>query len=77
MNTEKLKEVLAQARHETGKVIIGQNDVIERALIAIITGMRHPGFQSVEPVGRRRIVGFFAVLALVVVALPFRARVGW
>src|SRR5580693_2467776 len=38
MNTERLKEVLAQARHETGKVIIGQHDVIEKALIAIFTG---------------------------------------
>src|SRR6266852_489068 len=38
MNTERLKEVLAQARHETGKVIIGQNDVVEKALIAIFTG---------------------------------------
>src|ERR1041384_6612913 len=38
MNTERLKEVLAQARHETGKVIIGQHEVIERALIAIFTG---------------------------------------
>src|SRR5678816_2468152 len=38
MNAERLKEVLAQARHETGKVIIGQHEVIERALIAIFTG---------------------------------------
>src|SRR3954462_9464644 len=38
MNTERLKEVLAQARHETAKVIIGQHDVIEKALIAIFTG---------------------------------------
>src|SRR2546423_4673493 len=38
MNTEKLKEVLTLARQETGKVIIGQHEVIERALIAIFTG---------------------------------------
>ena len=38
MNTERLKEVLTQARHETGKVIIGQHDVIDMALIAIFTG---------------------------------------
>src|ERR1051326_6140720 len=38
MNTERLKEVLSQARHETGKVIIGQHDVIEKSLIAIFTG---------------------------------------
>ena len=38
MNAERLKEVLAQARQETGKVIIGQHDVIEKALIAILSG---------------------------------------
>src|SRR5260370_9387318 len=38
MSTEKLKEVLSQAQHETGKIIIGQHEVIERALIAIFTG---------------------------------------
>jgi MoxR-like ATPase len=38
MNTDRLKEVLAQARHEVGKVIIGQHDVIEKALIVIFTG---------------------------------------
>jgi MoxR-like ATPase len=42
MSTEhvlyRIKEVLAAARHETGKVIIGQHDVIEKALIAIFTG---------------------------------------
>src|SRR5436853_5584253 len=38
MNIERLKEVLAQARHETGKVIIGQHDVIEKSFIAIFTG---------------------------------------
>src|SRR6266516_1773574 len=38
MNPERLNEVLTQARHETGKVIIGQHDVIEQALIAIFTG---------------------------------------
>src|ERR1041385_3401627 len=38
MNTERLKEVLALARAEVGKVIIGQHDVIEKSLIAIFTG---------------------------------------
>jgi MoxR-like ATPase len=38
MNNDRLKDVLGQARHETGKVIIGQHDVIEKALIAIFTG---------------------------------------
>jgi MoxR-like ATPase len=42
MSTEhvlyRIKEVLAAARHETAKVIIGQHDVVEKALIAIFTG---------------------------------------
>src|SRR5256884_3190328 len=38
MNTEKLKEVLGQARAETAKVIIGQHEVVEKSLIAIFTG---------------------------------------
>src|SRR5437773_1301653 len=35
---ERIKGVLAEAQHETGKVIIGQHDVVEKALIAIFTG---------------------------------------
>ncbi|HTI68568.1 MAG TPA: MoxR family ATPase, partial [Candidatus Limnocylindria bacterium] len=38
MNLERLKEVLTQARREVGKVIIGQHDTIDLALIAIFTG---------------------------------------
>jgi MoxR-like ATPase len=38
MSTDRLRDVLSQARQETGKVIIGQHDVIEMALIAIFTG---------------------------------------
>ncbi len=37
-NTERLKDVLHSAREEIGKVIIGQKDVIEKALITIFTG---------------------------------------
>src|SRR6476659_5214548 len=37
-NTDRLKEVLAQARAEVAKVIIGQTDVVDKALIAIFTG---------------------------------------
>src|SRR3954451_24865392 len=37
-NTDHLKQVLTQARAEVGKVIIGQADVIDKALIAILTG---------------------------------------
>ncbi|PWU20623.1 MAG: magnesium chelatase [Verrucomicrobia bacterium] len=38
MQPEQLKDVLDRARQETSKVIIGQEEVIERALIAIFTG---------------------------------------
>src|SRR4026208_2074527 len=55
MNTERLKEVLAQARHETSKVIIGQHDVIEKALIAIITG-NHALIEGVPGVAKTPLV---------------------
>ena len=55
MNTEPLKEVLAQARHETGKVIIGQHDVIEKALIAIFTG-NHALIEGVPGVAKTLLV---------------------
>lgn len=38
MNTDRLKEVLVQARQAAGQVIIGQQNVIEYSLIAIFTG---------------------------------------
>src|SRR2546426_281611 len=38
MSTDKLKDVLTEARQQTAKVIIGQNDVVDKALIAIFTG---------------------------------------
>jgi len=37
-DSDRLTEVLARARREVGKVIIGQHQVIERALIVIFTG---------------------------------------
>ncbi len=37
VNTESLKEVLAAARNEISKVMIGQHEVIDRALITILT----------------------------------------
>src|SRR4030095_5558345 len=55
MNAERLKEVLAQARHETGKVIIGQHEVIERALIAIFTG-NHALIEGVPGVAKTLLV---------------------
>src|SRR5437867_2011872 len=55
MSTERLKEVLAQARHETGKVIIGQHEVIERALIVIFTG-NHALIEGVPGVAKTLLV---------------------
>lgn len=55
MNTERLKEVLAAARHETGKVIIGQHDVIEKALVAIFTG-NHALIEGVPGVAKTLLV---------------------
>src|SRR5436190_16799648 len=55
MNIERLKEVLAEARHETAKVIIGQNEVIEKALIAIFTG-NHALIEGVPGVAKTLLV---------------------
>src|SRR3954469_21880624 len=55
MNTERLKEVFAQARHETGKVIIGQHEVIEKSLIAIFTG-NHALIEGVPGVAKTLLV---------------------
>src|SRR3954454_22780385 len=55
MNTDHLKEILAQARHETGKVIIGQHDVVEKALIAIFTG-NHALIEGVPGVAKTLLV---------------------
>ena len=55
MNTDQLKEVLARARQETGKVIIGQQEVIDRALIAIFTG-NHALIEGVPGVAKTLLV---------------------
>ena len=55
MNTDRLKEVLTQARQEVGKVIIGQHDVIEKALIAIFTG-NHALVEGVPGVAKTLLV---------------------
>src|SRR5712664_290589 len=55
MNPERLKEVLAQAREETAKVIIGQHDVIDKALIAIFTG-NHALIEGVPGVAKTLLV---------------------
>jgi MoxR-like ATPase len=55
MNTEELKQVLAEAKRETAKVIIGQAEVIERALMAIFTG-NHALVEGVPGVAKTLLV---------------------
>ena len=55
MSTDRLKEVLTQARQETAKVIIGQDDVIDKALIAIFTG-NHALIEGVPGVAKTLLV---------------------
>src|SRR5438128_10145634 len=52
---ERIKGVLAEAQHETGKVIIGQRDVVEKALIAIFTGS-HALIEGVPRVAKTLLV---------------------
>ncbi|MEO7298897.1 MAG: AAA family ATPase, partial [Verrucomicrobiota bacterium] len=54
-NVEQLKEVLTRARHEVGKVIIGQAEVVDRALIAIITN-HHALVEGVPGVAKTLLV---------------------
>jgi MoxR-like ATPase len=55
MSTDRLKEVLTQAREETAKVIIGQADVIEKALIVIFT-CNHALIEGVPGVAKTLLV---------------------
>jgi MoxR-like ATPase len=55
MNTDHLKDVLALARKETAKVIIGQHEVVDRALIAIFTG-NHALVEGVPGVAKTLLV---------------------
>ena len=55
MSTEKLRDVLTQARTETAKVIIGQQEVIDWALIAIFTG-NHALVEGVPGVAKTLLV---------------------
>src|SRR5690348_5733612 len=55
MDSEKLKAVLTQARQETAKVIIGQQEVVEKALICIITG-NHALIEGVPGVAKTLLV---------------------
>ena len=50
-----LKQVLAAARHEVAKVIIGQSDVVDKSLIAIFTG-QHALIEGVPGVAKTLLV---------------------
>ena len=54
-NPDEVKEALARARAEISKVIIGQEEVIERALIAIFTG-QHALVEGVPGVAKTLLV---------------------
>jgi len=53
--TEELKQLIAGAKKEIAKVIIGQNQVIEQSLIAIFTG-HHALIEGVPGVGKTLLV---------------------
>lgn len=53
--TETLKEVLALAKQEVARVIIGQEDVVDKALIAIFTG-NHALIEGVPGVAKTLLV---------------------
>jgi len=54
-NTDGLKETLARARNEISKVIIGQETVIDHALIAIFTN-QHALIEGVPGIGKTLLV---------------------
>jgi len=54
-NLEQLREILARARQETAKVIIGQREVLDRALITIFTG-QHALVEGVPGVAKTLLV---------------------
>lgn len=54
-NPDEIKDTLTRARHEIGKVIIGQQEVIERALIAVFSG-QHALVEGVPGVAKTLLV---------------------
>src|SRR5258707_6052151 len=55
MTIDRLKEVLSRSRQETAKVIIGQERVVDHALIAIFTG-QHALIEGVPGVAKTLLV---------------------
>jgi MoxR-like ATPase len=58
-NLEQLSHLLGSVRHEVGKVILGQTDVIDKALIAILIG-QHALIEGVPGVAKTLLVRTFA-----------------
>src|SRR5512133_139081 len=61
MTNERLNEVLAAARQETNRVIIGQQEVIDKALVAIFTG-NHALIEGVPGVAKTLLVRTLAAI---------------
>ena len=55
MSIDRLKDILAQAKQETGKIIIGQRETVDKALIAIFTG-NHALIEGVPGVAKTLLV---------------------
>src|SRR5438874_352575 len=55
MNIDQLKETLSRARQEVAKVIIGQDEVVDKALITIFTG-HHALIEGVPGVAKTLLV---------------------
>src|ERR1041385_5503029 len=55
MTTEKLRDVLTRARQEVAKVILGQQDVVDKALMVIFTG-NHALIEGVPGVAKTLLV---------------------
>jgi len=55
VDIDRLTEVLARARQEVGKVVIGQNEVVEQTLIAIFTG-QHVLIEGVPGIAKTLLV---------------------
>jgi len=54
-NLDQLKEILARARQEIARVIIGQHEVVDRALITVFTG-QHALIEGVPGVAKTLLV---------------------
>ena len=60
-NTDQLKQVLTDARREVGKVVIGQPEVVDKALIAVFTGS-HALVEGVPGVAKTLLVRTLALV---------------